>query len=101
MNLAKRILRNCVFACPTVGAISVPAHAQDFCWSAGSNALSSNTYGDYDTAIGYSALLNNAPAGTTDTSSGVSGIFGDHNTALGANALRNNTQGSQNTALGS
>ena len=84
----------------------------------GIGALSSNTPGSVNTAVGVSALANNTGSentavgnaalanntGSENTALGVSALFsntiGSENTALGVSALFSNTIGSNNTALG-
>ena len=79
----------------------------------GTNALSRNTTGFRNTAIGAGALENNCPPslcppfsvqGTENTASGFNALFrnttGFRNTASGARGLANNTTGINNTASG-
>jgi uncharacterized coiled-coil protein SlyX len=61
-----------------------------------------NTTGDYNTAMGVNALLNNV--GGENTAVGYTALFlntiSSGNTAIGSQALRNNTLGALNTANG-
>tara|TARA_R110001606_G_scaffold387466_1_gene552148 strand:+ start:115 stop:1197 length:1083 start_codon:yes stop_codon:yes gene_type:complete len=69
----------------------------------GSNALLSNTTGNYNTANGYEALYANT-TGSENTANGRLALYsnttGAQNTANGHAALRFNTTGTQNTANG-
>ncbi|HLK58189.1 MAG TPA: tail fiber domain-containing protein [Chthonomonadaceae bacterium] len=86
----------------------------------GTNALSNNTTGTYDTANGYAALFSNTTGGyntangadalyfntkgSVNTANGYyalySNINGNGNTATGVDALNSNTRGDNNTATG-
>src|SRR4029077_17777241 len=70
----------------------------------GDNALISLFNGSDNTAIGYSALLNNT-GGIGNTANGSntlsSNTTGNDNTAIGYEALFSNTNGGRNTAVGS
>ncbi|MGC1205121.1 MAG: tail fiber domain-containing protein [Flavobacteriaceae bacterium] len=59
----------------------------------GYEVLKNNLIGDFNTAFGYQALLNNAGSET-------SALFGSHNTAIGYQALLSNNTGFYNTANG-
>ncbi len=69
----------------------------------GTNALISNTTGDYNTAMGQSALYTNT-TGDYNTAMGQSALYtntiGGYNSAMGQGALELNTTGSQNSAMG-
>ena len=68
----------------------------------GKGALSANSSGSLNTAIGTRALSFNS-TGDSNTAVGASALFrttGDFNTAVGHGALDGNTTGSHNTALG-
>jgi len=67
------------------------------------NALTSNTDGDFNTAVGSLALSSNTE-GFDNAAVGADALrentTGELNTAVGSQALLDNTTGSQNTALG-
>jgi len=68
----------------------------------GYSALSSNLEGISNTAIGYNALFNNT-AGTGNTAIGYNALYNtneNENTGIGYNALFNNTKGYSNIAIG-
>ena len=69
----------------------------------GSNALFSNTTGEYNTADGYRALYRNTTA-SSNTAAGAKALYsnttGRSNTAAGVEALYSNTTGDDNTATG-
>jgi len=67
----------------------------------GIGALSSNTPGSVNTAVGVSALASNTGSGNTAVgNAALANNTGSENTALGVSALFSNTIGSENTALG-
>lgn len=70
----------------------------------GTNALASNTTGDYNTAFGYLALRYNT-SGSQNLATGTHALYkntaGNYNAATGHGALYSNTTGSYNTATGS
>src|SRR5712691_1757572 len=74
---------------PTAGAVDPPPDGgyPNNNTAEGTNALLSDTIGNFNTAIGYEALLSSGTA--------------SDNTAIGANTLTSDTTGSANTALGS
>ena len=69
----------------------------------GQNALKSNTVGNYNTAMGQGSLQNNT-TGTNNTAIGESSLYnnttGGYNTAMGESSLYYNTTGTYNTAVG-
>jgi Chaperone of endosialidase len=75
----------------------------DFNTATGYRALLQNTTGSFNTASGKDALYSNS-SGINNTASGLGALFGNisggNNTANGVNALHNNTEGDNNTALG-
>jgi trimeric autotransporter adhesin len=102
MNFARRLVSHCALFIPTIVAFSAPAHAQlvEYCW-AGTGALTSNAWGDYNTAAGHGAMQNTGCGTGSCATPETNAKWGDLNSALGYFALRNNIRGSQNTALGS
>jgi hypothetical protein len=75
----------------------------EFNTAIGHSALSANTAGNSNTASGYAALVSNT-TGEANTASGRNALFhnttGNYNTASGVEALEVNTTGSFNTAAG-
>jgi trimeric autotransporter adhesin len=73
------------------------------CIAIGSNALYSNTLGEFNTAVGHNALYSNAD-GAGNIAVGANSLFkntsGGSNVALGEFALYNNQAGSGNLAAG-
>ena len=71
--------------------------------AAGTDALTSNTWGQYNSAYGYQSLYFNT-SGERNTAIGFNALFknstGNANTAIGQSALQENTNGSENTATG-
>ncbi len=69
----------------------------------GTNALFSNTTGDYNTADGYAALYKDN-TGYSNVAVGVNALYantgGGGNTVVGTFAMQNNTTGIKNTAIG-
>lgn len=69
----------------------------------GENALSSNSTGQYNVAVGFYSLHANS-SGTVNTAVGTGSLqnntTGSHNTALGVATLFGNTTGACNTAIG-
>ncbi len=79
------------------------AHAQTDNTATGSQALISNTTGDYNTATGAVSLRYNT-SGSSNTATGRGALYkntsGQYNTATGAGALYWNTTTNDNTAMG-
>jgi trimeric autotransporter adhesin len=69
----------------------------------GSSALTSNSSGNYNTALGYWSFYSNT-TGSWNTASGneslASNSTGNSNSAFGAGALKFNTTGANNTSIG-
>ena len=101
-------------------AFTLPqVHGQDGITKFGTEALDSNTTGDFNTAHGYRALTANT-TGSSNTAVGADALFtniggiyntavgdsalyfntGNFNTAIGFTSLQNNTTGSHNSATG-
>jgi hypothetical protein len=90
--IGNRALQNCIAPPDFAGNTAV-----------GTEALFSDTIGNFNTAIGDAALFSNTE-GSLNTAIGldvlISNTTGTQNTATGGNALFNNTEGVNNTATG-
>lgn len=106
-NLSVRLT---ALACAAIVGLAVNSKATAQCvvpsdtnTCSGTDVLSSNTTGIYNSGFGYSALFSNTE-GTLNTASGAWALYrnttGESNTATGFDALFNNTAGHSNTASG-
>jgi hypothetical protein len=101
MKKKKTVIRNFLTAI-TLFVFITPVLAQNTKY--GTEALQSNTTGNYNSALGYRALYKNT-GGLYNTSVGHIALYsnttGKFNTGVGHQSLYANTTGSQNTAIGS
>jgi hypothetical protein len=107
--IGNRALQNCIAAPDFAGNTAVGTEALftdttgNFNTAVGDGVLFSNTTGGVNTAIGLDALISNTE-GSTNTATGANALFsntiGTDNTATGVFALFSNTEGNSNVAVG-